>query len=216
MDVPRPALTRDRIVSAAIGLIERRGAEAVSMRAIAAELGVGVMSLYNHVPSKSALLDGVAERILGGVEFEAAPGEHWTDQVRGQCRAFRQIALHYPRSTLVVMTRQLRAPSGLRPVERALATLREAGFAGETAVHVFRAVIAYLTGSLLREVGVTPALAPAPRDPAALEDAVAAGFPHIAALAPVLGRCDHAAEFEFGLELLVRAIEALPRDAAQV
>ncbi|GLW11840.1 hypothetical protein Misp01_69680 [Microtetraspora sp. NBRC 13810] len=72
--VPEP-LSRSRIVNAAVGLIEREGADAVSMRRIAGELRVGVMSLYNHVPSKAALLDGVAEAAGRGRRPELrAPG----------------------------------------------------------------------------------------------------------------------------------------------
>jgi AcrR family transcriptional regulator len=65
-------LTRERIITAAVELIEREGVEAVSMRRIAGLLGSGVMSLYNHVPSKAAVLDGVAERVMSGIDFSTA------------------------------------------------------------------------------------------------------------------------------------------------
>ena len=61
-------LSRARIISAAVELIEREGVDAVSMRRIATGLGSGVMSLYNHVPSKAALLDGVAERVISSID----------------------------------------------------------------------------------------------------------------------------------------------------
>src|SRR5687768_17449668 len=73
---PEP-LSRPRIVAAAIDLIEREGADAVSMRRIAGELGVGVMSLYNHVPNKAALLDAVAEAVLSEIEFADDPDAEW-------------------------------------------------------------------------------------------------------------------------------------------
>jgi AcrR family transcriptional regulator len=172
------------------------------MRRIAAELGVGVMSLYNHVPSKDALFDGVAEAVLSEIEFTDEPGAHWTDRVRAQARAFRQIAHHYPRSTMLVVSRQQQSAAGLLPVERALATLRGAG----SAVRMVRMFIAYIVGSLLREVGVTPAFAPA--RPGKVSAADPALFPEVSALAPLLGACDHEAEFEFGLDLLIQAAEA--------
>ncbi|MEW9549276.1 TetR/AcrR family transcriptional regulator [Nonomuraea sp. NPDC050783] len=203
--MPTQPLSRARIVAAAIDLIEREGADAVSMRRIAAELGVGVMSLYNHVPSKDALLDGVAEAVLSGIEFTDDPGAHWTDRVRAQARAFRQIAHHHPRSTMLVVSRQPHSAAGLLPVERALATLRGAGFDGPGAVSVLRVFIAYIVGSLLREVGVTPAFAPAHAGSALPEGVDAASFPEVGALAPLLHACDHEAEFEFGLEMLIQA-----------
>ncbi|MEW9529856.1 TetR/AcrR family transcriptional regulator C-terminal domain-containing protein [Microbispora sp. NPDC049125] len=198
-------LSRTRIVNAAVDLIEREGADAVSMRRIAAELGVGVMSLYNHVPNKSALLDAVAESVLSKVEFTDDPAAHWTERVRIQARAFRQIAHHYPRSTMVVVSRQLQSTAGILPVERALSTLLEAGFDGREAVQMLRVYIAYVVGSLLREVGVTPTFAPV-RPDIRIAEVDPALFPVVGELAPHLMECDHDEEFEFGLELLVQAM----------
>ncbi|MBB2911650.1 AcrR family transcriptional regulator [Streptosporangium becharense] len=202
--MPAAPLSRPRIVAVAIDLIEREGVDAVSMRAIAAALGVGVMSLYNHVPSKAVLLDAVAESVLSQIEFADDPDADWTDRVRMQALAFRQIAHHYPRCTMVVVSRQLRSTAGLLPVERALDTLRGAGFDGEEAVRVLRMFIAYIVGSLLREVGVTPTFAPV-RD-SVTGDVDPLLFPRVSELRPMLGNCDHEAEFRYGLELLIQAM----------
>jgi AcrR family transcriptional regulator len=183
------------------------------MRRIAGELGVGVMSLYNHVPNKAALLDAVAETVLAQVEFTDEPSAHWTDRVRIQARAFRQIAHHYPRSTMVVVSRQLKSTAGLLPVERALSTLREAGFDGEEAVRMLRMFIAYIVGSLLREVGVTPTFAPVRADVVAA-DVDPALFPQVSELFSHLTSCDHEEEFDFGLELLIQAMAVRAGDRA--
>lgn len=209
-------LSRARIISAAVGLIEREGVEAVSMRRIAALLDCGVMSLYNHVPSKAALLDDVAERVISGIEFTAMPGASWEEQVRAQARAFRAIARKYPRSTMLVVSRPTASLTGLRPIENALATLREAGCGGSEAVLIVRAFIAFIMGSLLREVGVTPGLrednGSADRGGAAIMAAAAPDpveFPQVTSLATELSRRDPDGDFEFGLDLLVHAIAAL-------
>ncbi|WP_424530761.1 TetR/AcrR family transcriptional regulator C-terminal domain-containing protein [Sphaerisporangium viridialbum] len=210
-----PALTRSRIVAAAVDLIEREGADAISMRRIAAELGVGVMSLYNHVPNKAALLDAVAESVLSEITFTDDPSAEWTERVRIQARAFRQIAHHYPRSTMVVVSRQLKSPAGLFPVERALATLREAGFDGEDAVEILRTFIAYIIGSLLREVGVTPTFAPVHRGDVQMSEVDTALFPEVGTLAPLLGVCDHEKTFEYGLDMLIRAVAVQLEDSRE-
>src|SRR5258708_33844948 len=119
-------LTRAGILTAAVELIERAGVDAVSMRRIAGLLGSGVMSLYNHVPSKAAVLDGVAERVMSGIDFTTDPDAAWEDQVRAQARAFRQIAQAYPRCTMVVASRPANSEAALRPMKHALATLRTA------------------------------------------------------------------------------------------
>jgi AcrR family transcriptional regulator len=206
-------LSRERIVTAAIDMIEQHGVEAVSMRRIAGELSCGVMSLYNHVPSKAALLDAVAERVMSGIEFTAVPGAGWEDQVRAQARAFRAIARRYPRCTMVVVSRPTTSVTGLRPIENALATLREAGFGGTEAVLIMRAFVGFILGSLLREVGVTPALGDAhARYSAQLTQRVEldpAEFPQVTNLTAELTRHDPDTDFEFGLDLLVHAIAAL-------
>jgi AcrR family transcriptional regulator len=206
-------LSRERIITAAIDLIEREGAEAVSMRRIASVLGCGVMSLYNHVPSKAALLDDVAERVMSGIEFTADPGAGWEDQVRAQARAFRAIGRRYPRSTMIVVSRPTTSVTGLRPIENALATLREAGFGGGEAVLIMRAFVGFILGSLLREVGITPALGDARATDAAdttrrmhLDPAQ---FPQVTSLSAELTQQDPDTDFEFGLDLLVHAIAAL-------
>jgi AcrR family transcriptional regulator len=206
-------LSRARIISAAVDLIEREGVEAVSMRRIAALLDCGVMSLYNHVPSKAALLDDVAERVISGIEFTAMPGASWEEQVRAQARAFRAIARKYPRSTMLVVSRPTTSLTGLRPIENALATLREAGCGGNEAVLIVRAFIAFIMGSLLREVGVTPG--PRDDDGSVIGATVQAAspdpaeFPQMTSLAAELSRRDPDGDFEFGLDLLVHAIAAL-------
>jgi len=206
-------LSRERIVTAAIDMIERHGVEAVSMRRIAGELSCGVMSLYNHVPSKAALLDAVAERVMSGIEFTAVPGAGWEDQVRAQARAFRAIARRYPRCTMVVVSRPTNSVTGLRPIENALATLREAGFSGGDAVLIMRAFVGFILGSLLREVGVAPALGDAQASyPAQVPPRIRLDpgeFPQVTSLSAELMHRDPDADFEFGLDLLVHAIAAM-------
>jgi AcrR family transcriptional regulator len=204
-------LTRKRIIAAAMELIEQDGVEAVSMRRLATELGCGVMSLYNHVPSKSALLDGVADAVMSGIQITPVPGAAWQEQVRAQARAFRQIARAHPRCTLVVVSRPPSSPSMVRPVESALATLRDAGFGRQDAVRIVRAFVAYIVGSLLREVGVAPGLSDgdggeaAPRRPYLR----ATEFPQVSDLTAELTDRNPDADFEFGLDLLVRAVAAV-------
>jgi AcrR family transcriptional regulator len=223
-------LTRERIIAAAVELIEQEGPSAVSMRRIADELGTGVMALYDHVPSKASLLDGVAELVLSDVVPPSEPGASWEDELRAQARAFWRKARTYPRSTMVVISRPVDSAATLRPVERALATLRGAGFGGEDAVRMVRAYVAYVAGSLVREVGVTPGLEPLRplgQDPAVLAAdrpfLDAAEFPQVMSLSAELLNRDFEADFELGLDLLIAAIanlrparRNLPRGARHV
>ncbi len=210
-------LTRERIISAAVELIEREGVDAVSMRRIAAQLGSGVMALYNYVPSKSALLDGVAERVMSGIDFTVDPDASWEDQVRTQARAFRHALRAFPRCALVTVSRPATSAAELRPMEHALTLLRSAGFSDEDAVRVVRMFIGYIVGSLLREVGVAPGLVPQRplgHDQAVLEADRPVGlnpaeFPQVTSMSAEIMHRDHDTDFEFGLNLLVHAISEL-------
>jgi AcrR family transcriptional regulator len=208
-------LTRARVVRAAVELIEREGVDGLSMRAVAAELGVAVMSLYNHVPNKTALLEGVAEYVVAGMDLPDDPGEDWKLRARTLIRAFRKTARDNPRSMTVVLTHKIDTSIGLRPAERALAIAESAGFDGETSVRIMRAMLAYALGAQMREVGTTKMLDYLHRNPA---DTFAGldpeQFPRVIALAPELARHDPETDFEFGLDLLIAALDALPRTSA--
>jgi AcrR family transcriptional regulator len=205
----RAGLSRERIVRAAVQVIERDGAEALSMRRVAAELGAATMSLYNHVPNKAALLDDVADLILADLRFAADPDADWREQARAMAHTFRAIARRYPRSVLVVITRQPRSTTGLHTLEVVLAAVRRAGFDGQAAVRVVRTFEVFILGSLMREASL--AERPPPRPEWADEVLCDARLPHVRALLPVLLDADHEGDFEFGLELLINAVAALPR-----
>ena len=207
-------LTRKRIIATAMVLIEQDGIEAVSMRRLAIELGCSVMSLYDHVPSRSALLDGVTEAAMSGLETSPVPDGGWNAEIRAQARAFRQIARAHPRCAMLVVSRSPSSAGPMRPAEEALSTVRAAGFGRQEAVRVVRAIAAYVMGSLLREVGVAPGLADDDEAAPPRPRLRAGDFPHMSDLAAELSDRDADADFEFGLDLLVNALAAMePADA---
>ncbi|WP_051712712.1 TetR/AcrR family transcriptional regulator [Spirillospora albida] len=213
-DVRRP-LTRSLIVSTTIAIIERDGAKALSMRKIAAELGVGVMSLYNHVPNKDALLEAVAEEVLAGLDAAGTdPALDWRHNARAMVAAFRAAARRHPRSMHLVLTGRAGRVFGRRPMERALTLFGAAGFDPETSVRALRALIAYMMGAQMMEGG---ALLIPGRRPGDLTgphiDVDFAEIPHVAALADDLLHSDPEADFQAGLEMLLSALDRLPRRA---
>jgi AcrR family transcriptional regulator len=199
-------LTRSRIIAKAIELIEADGVQAVSMHRLAAELGCSVICLYQYVPSRCALLDGVAEQVMSGIEVNPVPHGRWEERLHAQARALRKVARTYPRCAMTAVSRRPTSARVLRPAESALAALREAGFGGQDAIRIARAFLAYIIGSTVREVGVAPG-------PADVEDRIgarpslrAAEFPQITQLSAELRGSDPEADFEFGLALLLQAV----------
>lgn len=199
----RRPLDRRWILETAVRFVDREGLEALSMRKLGAELGVEAMSLYNHVPNKEALLDGMVEVILG--ELKVPPvGEDWEERVREAYRAFRRLAHEHPNVFPLLVIRPPDTMDGVWLVEEFLKTLGEAGFQPETALHAFRALSSYATGYAMAEIrGFAMELAEAHLGARSLS---AAEFPHISELDDYLEDVDRDAEFEFGLDLILSGL----------
>ncbi|GAB2821684.1 TetR/AcrR family transcriptional regulator C-terminal domain-containing protein [Actinocorallia aurea] len=207
--IMRVVLTRELIVHTAVELVERAGPDALSMRAVGEELGVSAMAMYRHVASKEDLIEGMAEYVMATLDVPDEQDGDWRDEARDLIRAFRAIAREFPRSLGLVLESRTRIPVTFRAVERALALCVRAGLDGPTAVAVMRSLMAFTLGSQLRETGLGRMLARAPGDAAEVVRALGeARFPHLVAQHEALLDTDADADFEFGLELFLAAIEA--------
>lgn len=208
-------ITRERILACALDLIDRDGIDGLSMRRLGKALGRDPMTLYRHAPNKAALLDGVAESVLGQLEVDTGAGE-WTTQLREVARGFRRLALAHPQVVPLLVTRPLSTPLGLRPLgtlrplENILTLLTRAGFIDADALHVYRALFGFLYGHVLNE------LQELVESPDESDDLLRLGlhrlpigeFPLLRGLAPVLASYDGAAELERGLDILLAGLTA--------
>jgi TetR/AcrR family transcriptional regulator, tetracycline repressor protein len=203
VEAKRRPLNRRRILEAAVRFVDREGLEALSMRKLGANLGVEAMSLYNHVPNKSALLDGMVEVLLG--ELRVPPENHdWEERIREGWRSFRRLAHEHPNVFPLFLTRPPNTMDGVWLVEEFVKTLRGAGFGPETTLHAFRALSSYTFGYAMSEIRGF-ALEPADSRPG-VQSLSLEEFPHISALKPHLQGVDHDAEFEFGLDCILSGL----------
>lgn len=199
----RRSLDRRRILETAVRFVDREGLEALSMRKLGAELRVEAMSLYNHVPNKSALLDGMVEVLLG--ELRIPPeDEGWEERIREAYRAFRRLAHEHPNVFPLFVTRPPDTMDGVWLVEEFFRTLGEAGFDPETALYAFRALSSYASGYAMAEIRGFAMEPSGPRSGARVLPAEE--VPHIAELNRELGEVDRDAEFEFGLDLILHGL----------
>ena len=173
-------ITREAVLAAALEIIDRDGADALSMRRLARLLDRDPMILYRHAPGKAALLDGVAETVLAQLQVDSADPD-WAGQLREVARRFRALALAHPHVVPLIVTRPLATPLGLRPpgtlrpLEDILALLTRAGFSGPDALHIYRALFGFLHGHILDELQELPSeprrdRRPAPAGPAPAPD----------------------------------------------
>lgn len=202
----RPAvLSRELVLSAAVTVVDRDGLEALSMRKLGEELGVEAMSLYRYVESKAALLDGVVEAILSEMVVREPEGALWAERVKLRARALRAALRAHPNALSLFATRPAVTPSSIEHVESALTLLESAGFSAVDAIRAFQSTLAFTVG---HTVSVYSIVAPAERSAPAYAGLDAKKFPRMIAASKLLARWDADAEFEFGLEALVRGLEA--------
>src|SRR6476620_223343 len=112
-------LSRSVILQTALAIVDRDGVDRLSMRRLSDALGRDPVMLYRHVPSKAAVLDGVAEIVLAQLAVNHTDPD-WAGQLRTVARAFRQLALEHPNVVPLLVTRPLATPLGQRPPVRLL------------------------------------------------------------------------------------------------
>ena len=146
-------LTEERILSAALRLVEEHGLADLSMRRLAAALGVDPMAIYHHLPSKGALVAGLVRRVFAELPAPADGGSAWQARVRAFARAYRDLqslGLLLPiRGTGLAITpsapRQCRKERLDLIRDRLLAVLREAVMNGVSHEEINRLVKSVLS-----------------------------------------------------------------------
>ncbi|MEU4693607.1 TetR/AcrR family transcriptional regulator C-terminal domain-containing protein [Actinoplanes sp. NPDC023714] len=212
----RAALSRERVLAAAVAIADTEGLKALTMRRLAADLGVEAMSLYHHLPSKDALLDGIVEAVIAEVRAEvpARSGEaDWRTDIRGRFLTARRVMLRHPWAPGLLTSRKAIPPIVYGYYDEIVGTLLAGGFSyrlAHRALHAFGSITLGFAQEMF-----------SPGDTAAADDdltEIAAFVPHIAAMVeseihaagdPTLGWCDSQTEFEFTLDLLLNGLDDL-------
>jgi AcrR family transcriptional regulator len=151
----KSALSRDRILQAALRIVDADGVEALSMRKLAADLGVNPMSLYHHVANKAALLDGLTRLVTERARQISVGGGTWQEQLYRLAYEFRALSLAHRNLIRNAFTNpDFIARDG--PMWQSLvAVLREAGLAEGECDRVAAVLAALVGGLLLTEVNGT-------------------------------------------------------------
>lgn len=208
----REPLTRDRVLAAAVGLVDREGMPALTMRRLGQDLGVEAMSLYHHVANKDALLASMLDRVMAEAALPDLEGD-WKAEIRGSAISVYQALERHPWAAPLMMGRVDPSLSRLRWMNAVLGALRTHGFPVELTHHAYHAIDSHIIGFALwiaslpeRGPDDLPAVAEALR-PALPE----AEFPHL--LEHIQYHLDDDGtgerEFDFGLDLILDGIERL-------
>lgn len=214
----RQPLTRERIVDAALRVLDRDGLDAVSMRRVGQELATGAASLYVHVANKDELLELMLDRVAGEIRVPPPDPPRWPEQVEELGRALRRALLDHPGIARVSLAGVPAGPNALALTEGLLAILRAGGLPERAAAWAVDRLILYVSADAVeasadraRRLGQEPAAARGARRARAgawLAALPPDRFPNTVALVDALVAPGDD-RFEFGLGLLVRGLAGL-------
>ena len=216
---PKPRLSLPGIVAQAVAIADADGLEAVSMRRVAADLGVGTMSLYRYVPGKEELLDLMIEHV-SGVPEDADLGDDWRTAMETLGRATWELCTAHRWLPLVDQTRPLLGPNALRGLDIALGALAGTGLSSQEKVGLVRAIDAFAQSAARSHnsaataeqlTGVSNEEFWKAQEPVLGAAMLSGSYPHMASLAEDTFDMEGEQFLELGLRLLLDGAGALVR-----
>jgi len=217
---PREALTKERILQAAVALADEGGVESLSMRRIAQELDVVPMALYKHVANKDEMLDAMVDVVVGEIDPPLEDTD-WKTAIRERVLSARRALLRHPWASQVIESRPEPTPTVIAYMDSMMGILRSGGFSIDLMHHTMHVMGSRILGFSQELFDDTSSM---PEEEAiAMWAQLAERYPNIAALvgeisggeishdegSVVGGGCDDQFEFEFALDLLLDGLERL-------
>jgi AcrR family transcriptional regulator len=157
----RPPLSRERVIDAAVEIVEREGAKRLTMRRLGEALGVEAMSVYEYVENKEDLVSAIAERLLEELRLDDASEGPWIVRIERVIREWARLARVHSRAFPLLFEPRRTAPKDAESAELILDALHAGGFEPPAAALVYRAMMCLLDGALrlpfaeVMEVGVS-------------------------------------------------------------
>ena len=145
---PKPRVTGEQVIVAAIAIADAEGLDAVSMRSVAESLGLTAMSLYGYVPSKGVLVDAMLDRILGEQGQDPAVNEGWRAGLHRLAHNTWDTYRRHPWALHVTMTHRPFGPNILAGLEATLRTVAGLGLGPQEMVAIVNTVDDYVHGAL--------------------------------------------------------------------
>jgi AcrR family transcriptional regulator len=215
-------LSRDRIVDAAIEILDADGLDAVSTRRVAEALQTGSASLYAHVANRDELVELMYDRIAGEIEVPAPESARWQKQIRTYARNAQRVWAAHADIARASLGSIPTGPNRLRVAERVLAILLAAGFSKQTAAWAIDRLQLYIDADAY-EGWLHTARAKAGLSAEEYIGSIreyyrqlpAERFPLLAGLADTLMSGDSDERFEFGLTLLIDGLASHLQRAAK-
>ncbi len=207
---PRPTLNRQRVLEGAIALADDVGMDGFTIRKLATAIDVKPMTIYHHIPNKEAIIDGMVDLVFGEIDLPPS-GTDWKSAMQQRGRSARAVLARHPWATPLMESRTNPGPNTLGHHDAVIGCLRLAGFSIEMTAHAYALIDAYIYGFALQEAGLPATGGEEMADLAQhiTEPFPADQYPHLMELTTehvLKPGYDFAAEFEFGLSLILDAL----------
>ena len=190
-------LTRPKVLDAALAIIDKTGADEVTMRGVADAVGVTPMALYNHFSSKRDLLEAISESVIGAAEFDGHQA-NWRDQVQHCFAVLRELCLRHPGLPRLLEFEGAVPASVVAPMEVTVRALREAGLDNLDSVRTYLLLTGFTLAQAAYQTRPIPDLNPSAKIRTERLELPAAW--------------DFDASFAFGIALILNGVEANVRD----
>ena len=204
---PRPRLSRDRVVAAALDILQTDGTSGLTMARVAEAVEASPMSLYRHVRGREELLESMLDELMRRLEFDLPPERSWQENVGSWMRDVREHFLAHPQilSLIEFEPDSYLSPPWIRACGTLLGPVRSAGFEGESRARALLWISRNTLGTLLQEIAAPVA------DRGALVGGLGRLDPEDAApwvdVLPDLGRMDDDGYFQTVVDETIRALE---------
>jgi AcrR family transcriptional regulator len=212
---PRPRLSRERVLQAAVALADGSGIEGLSMRKLGEQLGVEAMSLYKHVANKDDLLDGMVDSVFAEIEL-ARDEPSWRAAMRDRAISVRTVLKRHPWAVPLMQSRTNPGPSTLGHLDALIGILRAGGFSVVLTAHALSVIDAYVYGFAMQEKALP--FDTEERSTEVIEHILAAmpadQWPHLVEFSRqhvLKPGYDYGKEFEWGLDLVLDGLETSRR-----
>jgi TetR/AcrR family transcriptional regulator, tetracycline repressor protein len=205
-------LTRQKVIEAALQVMDREGLDGFNMRKLGAELGVEAMSLYNHIKNKDDLLDAVNETLILQAQYPQQPDVTPYQALWDFAHAYRDVLRAHPRVITLVATRQLRTEPSLAILERLLTTMHRAHISRLRALYAVNSLASFIIGHAFIDVaGLAVPGAEQEGDPMDIWRRLPVNhYPILQAAIHEFQQWDADDEFDYGLQTLLQGF--LPPD----
>lgn len=205
--------TQEQVLEIALRLADTGGAEALTIRGVATELGSAPNAVYTYFPTREALRAAVVDHVLGEVDLDLSRHKDWRTALRHLATGLHQVLAAHPGVVPLFVAGPMFGTNALASGEAVLAVLRDAGFTADDAAKVLYTLLVYTIGFAAMDAAELPGGAPPPQRQrvkerqAAFHGVPAEDFPLTRSAAGTMARYITTAQFHYGLDALIAGLD---------